>query len=160
MRVALSTVALVFVVALSMSAQSGPAVPPQKPVPDVTALVSRLNLDSYKATRATTPDILREQMGLVRQVVTTLGLPIVEIVGWEADDVIATLSDQAVTHGDDVIIVTGDRDSYQLVSDPHVRVLYNKRGVSDYALYDEAGIGNVPRHTRVSLDGARVLSVT
>ncbi|HQZ37430.1 MAG TPA: M28 family peptidase [Vicinamibacterales bacterium] len=50
MRVALSTVALVFVVALSMSAQSGPAVPPQKPVPDVTALVSRLNLDSYKAT--------------------------------------------------------------------------------------------------------------
>lgn len=97
-------------------------------------------LDSYKATRATTPDILREQMGLVRQVVTTLGLPIVEIVGWEADDVIATLSDQAVTHGDDVIIVTGDRDSYQLVSDPHVRVLYNKRGVSDYALYDEAGI--------------------
>ena len=97
-------------------------------------------LDSYKATRATTPDILREQMGLVRQVVTTLGLPIVEIVGWEADDVIATLSDQAVTHGDDVIIVTGDRDSYQRVSDPHVRVLYNKRGVSDYALYDEAGI--------------------
>ena len=40
----------------------------------------------------------------------------------------------------DVVIVTGDRDSYQLVEDPHVRVLYNKRGVSDYALYDEAGI--------------------
>ena len=38
------------------------------------------------------------------------------------------------------MIVTGDRDSYQLVEDPHVRVLYNKRGVSDYALYDEAGI--------------------
>lgn len=97
-------------------------------------------LDSYKATRSATPDILREQMGLVRQVVTTLGLPIAEIAGWEADDVIATLTDQAVDHGDDVIIVTGDRDSYQLVSDPHVRVLYNKRGVSDYALYDEAGI--------------------
>ena len=97
-------------------------------------------LDTYKATRSATPDILREQMGLVRQVVTTLGLPIAEIAGWEADDVIATLTDQAVDHGDDVIIVTGDRDSYQLVSDPHVRVLYNKRGVSDYALYDEAGI--------------------
>ena len=39
-----------------------------------------------------------------------------------------------------MIIVTGDRDSYQLVSDPHVKVLYNKRGVSDYAFYDEAGI--------------------
>ena len=42
--------------------------------------------------------------------------------------------------GHDAIIVTGDRDSYQLVHDPHVKVLYNKRGVSDYALYDEAGI--------------------
>ncbi|HAS11573.1 MAG TPA: DNA polymerase I, partial [Acidimicrobiaceae bacterium] len=42
--------------------------------------------------------------------------------------------------GHDVIIVTGDRDVYQLVCDPHVKVLYNKRGVSDYALYDEAGI--------------------
>ena len=40
----------------------------------------------------------------------------------------------------DTIIVTGDRDSYQLVTDPHVRVLYNRRGVSDYVLYDEAGI--------------------
>ena len=39
-----------------------------------------------------------------------------------------------------MIIVTGDRDSYQLVADPHVKVLYNRRGVSDYALYDEAGI--------------------
>ncbi len=42
--------------------------------------------------------------------------------------------------GDEVIIVTGDRDSYQLVEDPYVKVLYNRRGVSDYALYDEAGI--------------------
>ena len=40
----------------------------------------------------------------------------------------------------DVVVVTGDRDSFQLVRDPHVKVLYNKRGVSDYALYDEAGI--------------------
>ena len=39
-----------------------------------------------------------------------------------------------------MVVVTGDRDSYQLVEDPHIKVLYNKRGVSDYALYDEAGI--------------------
>lgn len=97
-------------------------------------------VDTYKANREATPDILREQMGLVRQVVDVLGLPVAEKPGWEADDVIATLSDQAVGRGDDVIIVTGDRDSYQLVRDPHVKVLYNKRGVSDYALYDEAGI--------------------
>jgi len=97
-------------------------------------------LESYKANRESAPDILREQMGLVRQVVGTLALPVVEIAGWEADDVIATLTEQAVVAGDDVIIVTGDRDSYQLVRDPHVRVLYNRRGVSDYVLYDEAGI--------------------
>lgn len=97
-------------------------------------------IETYKANRAAAPDILRQQMGLVRQVVETLELPVVEAVGFEADDVIATLATAASESGDDVIIVTGDRDSYQLVSDPHVRVLYNKRGVSDYALYDEAGI--------------------
>ena len=53
---------------------------------------------------------------------------------------IATLATQAAARGDDVIVVTGDRDTYQLVEDPHIKVLYNQRGVSDYALYDEAGI--------------------
>jgi DNA polymerase-1 len=94
----------------------------------------------YKAGRAAAPDILRQQMGLVRQVVETLRIPIVEQAGYEADDVIATLATQARDRGDDVIVVTGDRDTYQLVEDPHVRVLYNRRGVSDYVLYDEAGI--------------------
>ena len=99
-----------------------------------------LRIDTYKANRSAAPDILRQQMGLVRQVVDTLALPTVEIVGFEADDVIATLATQARDEGLDVVIVTGDRDSYQLVEDPHISVLYNKRGVSDYALYDEAGI--------------------
>jgi DNA polymerase-1 len=97
-------------------------------------------LDSYKANRDASPDILRQQMGLVRQVVEVLRVPVLDLAGYEADDIIATLATQAEARGDDVIIVTGDRDSYQLVQDPHIRVLYNKRGVSDYALYDEAGI--------------------
>jgi DNA polymerase I len=103
-------------------------------------------IPDYKAGRAETPDILRQQMGLVRQVVSVLDLPMVEIVGYEADDVLATLATQGYARGDDVIVVTGDRDSYQLVQDNagegtgSIRVLYNKRGVSDYALYDEAGI--------------------
>ncbi|MEY2469912.1 MAG: polymerase, partial [Actinomycetota bacterium] len=63
-----------------------------------------------------------------------------ELAGFEADDCLATLATMGRDRGDDIIIVTGDRDAYQLVEDPHVRVLYNKRGVSDYALYDEAGI--------------------
>lgn len=97
-------------------------------------------VDAYKAGRAETPDILRQQMGLVRQVIETLSIPTVDLPGYEADDVIATLATRAAERGDDVIIVSGDRDTYQLVSDPHVRVLYNRRGVSDYVLYDEAGI--------------------
>jgi DNA polymerase-1 len=95
---------------------------------------------SYKEGRAETPDILRQQMGLVRQLVDTLKIPTVELAGYEADDVIATLATRAGAAGDDVIIVTGDRDTYQLVEDPHIKVLYNRRGVSDYVLYDEAGI--------------------
>src|SRR5918997_1215374 len=91
----------------------------------------------YKAGRAEAPDILRQQMGLVRQVVEALRIPLLEKAGVEADDIIAT---QARDRGDDVIVVTGDRDAYQLVEDPHVKVLYNRRGVSDYVLYDEAGI--------------------
>jgi len=94
----------------------------------------------YKAQREAAPDILRQQMGLVREVLDAIGIKSIDRSGWEADDLIATAADKLVANGDSVIIVTGDRDSYQLVNDPHVRVLYNKRGVSDYALYDEAGI--------------------
>ena len=96
--------------------------------------------ETYKANRDAAPDPLRQQMGLVREVLAALGVPTCELAGWEADDLIATAVDQAVARGDDVVIVTGDRDTYQLVADPHVKVLYNRRGVSDYALYDEAGI--------------------
>jgi DNA polymerase I len=94
----------------------------------------------YKAQRDAAPDILRQQMGLVREVLDAVGISAVELAGWEADDIIATATDRLVDAGHEVIIVTGDRDSYQLVRDPDVKVLYNKRGVSDYALYDEAGI--------------------
>jgi DNA polymerase-1 len=95
---------------------------------------------TYKANRQAAPDVLHQQLGLVRQVVETLRLPVLEAAGFEADDVIATVATRAAAEGHDVLIVTGDRDSFQLVSDPHIRVLYNRRGVSDYALYDEAGI--------------------
>src|SRR4029077_19658970 len=63
-----------------------------------------------------------------------------ECPGYEADDIIATVVEQAGRRGDEVVIVTGDRDTYQLVADPLIKVLYNRRGVSDYAFYDEAGI--------------------
>jgi DNA polymerase-1 len=97
-------------------------------------------LPSYKANREKQEDTLYQQLDLVRELVGALGLRVVDAEGFEADDVLATLATVARDAGRDVTVVTGDRDSYQLVEDPHVRVLYNKRGVSDYALYDEAGI--------------------
>ncbi|MCY3648903.1 MAG: DNA polymerase I [Acidimicrobiaceae bacterium] len=95
---------------------------------------------TYKGTRDAAPDILRQQMGLVREVLDALALPMVDAAGFEADDVIATLATAGRDRGDDVIVVTGDRDTYQLVEDPQVKVLYNMRGVSDYKLFDETGI--------------------
>ena len=112
-------------------------------------------IPTYKGNRDSAPDILRQQMGLVRQVIESLGIPIFEVVGVEADDVIATLATQGRDAGDDVIVVTGDRDSYQLVEDPHIKVLYNKRGVSDYALYDEAGIARAHRRPAHPLPAVR-----
>ena len=97
-------------------------------------------IPEYKAQREKAPDTLFQQLGLIRELLDVLGVKWLEKPGFEGDDIIATLATRAEESGNDVIVVTGDRDSYQLVRDPHVRVLYNKRGVSDYALYDEAGI--------------------
>ena len=97
-------------------------------------------LEDYKAGRAETPWLLPPQFDIIREVMAALAVPVVEAPGFEADDVIATLATEAAERGSEVLIVTGDRDSFQLVRDPYIRVLYNKRGVSDYALYDEAGI--------------------
>ncbi len=97
-------------------------------------------LEDYKAGRAETPWLLPPQFDMIREVMAALAIPVVEAPGFEADDVIATLATEAAARDCDVVIVTGDRDSFQLVRDPHIRVLYNKRGVSDYTLYDEAGI--------------------
>ncbi|MFM7410070.1 MAG: 5'-3' exonuclease H3TH domain-containing protein, partial [Actinomycetota bacterium] len=94
----------------------------------------------YKAQRESAPDALRSQMGIIRELLDALGIVALDLAGFEGDDIIATLARKCRIAGDDIVIVTGDRDSYQLVSDPHVKVLYNKRGVSDYSLYDEAGI--------------------
>ena len=106
-----------------------------------------VQVDTYKAGRSETPDILRQQFGLVRQVVEVLAIPLVTAPGFEADDVIATLATQARQRGDTTLVLTGDRDSYQLVADADeatglgaIRVLYTRRGVADIANYDEAGI--------------------
>ena len=112
---------------------------------DTAAPTFRKELDAtYKAGRKETPDLFRSQLPLIRQVLGALAVPVLEVDGVEADDVIATLAETAAAEDIRVIVVTGDRDSYQLVRDPHIRVLYNKRGVSDYALYDRRGSSSAP----------------
>ena len=94
----------------------------------------------YKGGRAETPEELDHQFDLIRNFCEVLGIPVIGVPGFEADDVLATLATWGRDNGIPTVVVTGDRDSFQLVEDPYIRVLYNKRGVSDYDLYDEAGI--------------------
>ena len=86
----------------------------------------------YKANRAKTPDEFRSQMALLHDLVGAFGISQFEVAGFEADDILATLTSLAEREGVDVIICTGDRDSFQLVSEK-TTVLYPKRGVSDLA---------------------------
>lgn len=71
----------------------------------------------YKATRERMPEDLREQMPRVREVVRALGFPVLEVPGWEADDVLATVARRTSADGTRVYIVTGDKDLFQLVDD-------------------------------------------
>ena len=90
---------------------------------------------AYKAQRPEMPADLRPQVGWSREIVAALGIPRVEVPGYEADDVIGSLSVKGAEAGLDVVIVTGDIDTLQLVN-PHVRVLINRRGISETVLYD------------------------
>jgi len=96
--------------------------------------------EDYKGGRAETPLEIEHQFDLIRSMCETLAIPVLGVPGYEADDVLATLATEARDAAVPVIVVTGDRDTFQLVEDPYVKVLYNRRGVSDYSLYDEAGI--------------------
>ncbi len=85
---------------------------------------------AYKAHRPTLPDNMRPQFGRIREVVEAFGIPIYEKDGFEADDVLGTLSVQATQEGVDTIILTGDMDTLQLVNE-HVQVMAAKRGISE-----------------------------
>ena len=89
----------------------------------------------YKAGRAATPDLFKQQLPLIREVLASLRIPMVELEGYEADDLLATLTKHAREEGCEVIIVTGDRDILQLVRDG-VAVIMTRRGISDVIRYD------------------------
>ena len=91
--------------------------------------------EEYKAQRPSMPPELRPQFDRVRQLMTGFGVPIFQMEGYEADDIIGTLARQAEAHGVDTVIITGDRDTFQLIS-PKTRVdlFYS---IQDRTTYDE-----------------------
>lgn len=93
----------------------------------------------YKATRRPDPEGLPAQFEMLRELLGAMGFPQAEAPGWEAEDAIGTLCEQA-DRNDRADIVTGDRDLIQLVHDPAVRVLFTVKGVSELRVLDEAGV--------------------
>ncbi len=94
---------------------------------------------AYKATRQRMPDDLRDQFPKVREVVKALRIPVLELAGFEADDVIGTLTVEAEARGLDTTIVTGDLDMLQLVTDK-TRLMTTRMGVQNTVIYDPARI--------------------
>ncbi len=95
--------------------------------------------DLYKAQRKPRPDLLREQWPHLMPLVEAFGYTNVKVEGYEADDVIASLVRQAREQGIEVMVVTGDRDAYQLV-DEGVRVMSTSRGITETKIYDRDAV--------------------
>lgn len=104
----------------------------------------------YKAHRPTLPDNMRPQFGRIREVVEAFGIPIYEKEGYEADDVLGTLAQQAASLGVNTIILTGDMDTLQLVNE-HVMVMAAKKGITEVTEY---GVEEV--HQRFGVPPAHV----
>ena len=89
-----------------------------------------LKYDAYKAGRAPTPEEMRPQIPAVREILGGMGIRLLSLAGYEADDILGTVSRICEEKGVDALIVTGDRDSYQLAGD-RTSILYTKRGITD-----------------------------
>src|SRR5919197_3252804 len=96
--------------------------------------------EPYKAERKARPDLLGEQWPHFEPLVEAFGYHNVRVEGYEADDVIAALTEQAKKGGIDVMVVTGDRDAYQLCDDGRVKVMTTSRGITDTRVYDREGV--------------------
>jgi len=113
---------------------------------DMGAPTVRLELDAdYKAGRAESPTDFRPQLGLIEEVLDVLRIPVIRMAGHEADDAIGTLAIQASDAGLDAVIVTADRDFFQLVRDREstrgaISVLFNRRGISEIDLMDPTAV--------------------
>src|SRR3954454_22906415 len=95
--------------------------------------------EDYKAGRRERPDLLSEQWPHMQPLVEAFGYHNVKVPGYEADDVIATLAGRAKAQGIDVMIVTGDRDMFQVVQ-PGIRVMATSRGITETKVYDREAV--------------------
>lgn len=107
---------------------------------DRGAPVERLEIrPEYKAQRISAPDEFRQQLGLIHEVLGALRIPLFEIENTEADDLIHIIGNKIAEEGGEVVIVTADRDFFQMVG-PRVRLMMNRRGISETVIYDEKGV--------------------
>jgi DNA polymerase-1 len=95
--------------------------------------------EAYKAHRPATPDELGEQIPVAIRLLGAMAIPVLQLEGYEADDILGTLAKRAAAAGDEVVVVTGDRDAFQLIA-PHVRVWTTRKGISDIVIYDRKGV--------------------
>jgi DNA polymerase-1 len=86
--------------------------------------------DGYKATRKPMPDDLRAQDPIIRELISLMGIPLLECPGFEADDILGTISKSCEAAGQQVVLVTGDRDSFQLAGE-NTTILYTRKGITD-----------------------------
>ena len=95
--------------------------------------------EDYKAQRRQRPDLLQEQWPHLQPLVEAFGYQNIKVAGYEADDVIATVATRARDEGIDVMVVTGDRDMFQLV-EPGIRVMATSRGITETKIYDRQAV--------------------
>jgi DNA polymerase-1 len=99
-------------------------------------------LPQYKAQRPPMDPALRPQFPLVKDLLASMCVPVVELEGWEGDDLLGTLSLEGETQGYDMLLVTGDRDMYQLSSD-HVRIVSTRKGMSDVSIMTPESVADL-----------------
>ncbi len=95
--------------------------------------------EEYKAGRAPMPDELRPQFPLIQEILRAMGIGVVILPRWEADDILGTISKQADERGIEALLLTGDRDALQLVGGG-TRMLFTRRGISETVLFDAQGV--------------------
>jgi DNA polymerase-1 len=96
-------------------------------------------LERYKVHRPPTPGELKPQFGIVKELLAAMNVPVVECEGWEGDDLLGTFAQRGENEGMRVLLFTGDKDAYQLVTE-RVSVVSTKKGITDIVVYDPAAV--------------------